>query len=87
MLKTIMLAAVSASALAFAATEASAQATPVFGSPAQARTSDASPASKAANPNRAAIRDRQMEAYAAAPIEAFQQPNASNKHTVHIREY
>lgn len=85
MLKTIMLAAVSASALALVATEASAQATPVFGSPAQATTSEAAPASKAAN--RAAIRVRHLDTYAAASFEAFQQPNANNKHTVHIREY
>lgn len=87
-MKTIMLAAVSAAAIALVATEASAQATPVYNSPAQARTYDSPPAVRSAVPNRAAVtRYRNVDAYAAQPVFGFRQPNAANQHTIYIQDY
>ena len=87
MFKTVMLAAVSASAIALGATGASAQATPVYNSPAQARTYDAAPQAQA-NWNRRAVNQyRNMDAYAAQSFGGARQPNATNKHTVYIQDY
>ncbi len=87
MLKTIMLAAVSASAIALGATAALAQATPVYNSPAQARTDDTAPQAQANWDRRAVNRHRQVDAYAAESFGGYQQPGATNKHTVYIQDY
>lgn len=87
MLKTIMLAAVSASAIALGATAASAQATPFYNSPAQAQTSDTAPQAQA-NWNRRAVNQyRNVDAFAAQNFGGARQPTATNKHTVYIQDY
>jgi hypothetical protein len=84
MMKTIMLAAVAASALALHTTSASAQASPVYGSPAQARTSgEASGALSQARLHRMVRHARGFETFAAAP----RQPSVWDKHTANIGSY
>lgn len=86
-MKNIMLAAISASAIALFATDASAQATPFYNSPAEARTSDVAPAARTSATHPLALRYRHIDAYAAQPTFGIERSNATNKHTVHIRDY
>ena len=89
MFKTMMLAAVSVSVLALHTQSASAQATPVYGSPAQAKTSNE--ALSAPRLNRVLRERRGFEPFAAAPqAGGYTLPSAPNtwdKHTRNVSDY
>ena len=90
MFKTMMLAAVSMSVLALHTQSASAQATPVYGSPAQARTSnEASGALSTPRLNHVLRERRGFEPFAAAPrAYEYNQPATSwDKHTRDVSSY
>jgi hypothetical protein len=82
MLKSIMFAAVAASALTVQATAALAQATPVTASPAQSRTHDAATGALSSQRLNRMVREaRGFEPFAA----AVRQP--ADQHTAHISSY
>jgi hypothetical protein len=82
MVKTVMFAAVAASVLALNVQTASAQAAPVYGSPAQARTSN--DALSTPRLNRVIRERRGFEPFAAAP--RGYQVNQSTTYDWHVRD-